>query len=178
MKNLAEAFRLINNIVRIGVIADVDVEHARARVQTGENLTGWRPWISARAGTAQVWDPPTKGEQVVLISPCGDLAQSIILTGIYAGNAPDNSADHYRRAFPDGSVITYDHAAKKLDAQLTGTATIHVTGNATVTSDAEVTVDAKAVRLNDGAGVVTGDHICQMTGKPHADCSKTVFAGK
>jgi phage baseplate assembly protein V len=194
MDRITEAFRLINNIVRVGTIAEVDVSRARARVKAGDNLTGWRPWASARTGTTIDWDPPTVGEQVVLFSPAGDLAQSIIFTGLYAGNAPKDSADIYHRQFPDGSRITYDHQKKLLDVHLSGEATINVTGDATLNiggnakaavggnCDLDVTkvckVNAQRIHHNGGKGVVTQGHICHFTGNPHGDGSSTVTAGK
>lgn len=202
MDRITEAFRLINNIVRIGTIAEVDVTRARARVQAGDNLTGWRPWASARTGTTIDWDPPTAGEQVVLFSPAGDLAQAIIFTGIYAGNAPKDSEDLCHREYPDGSRVTYDHQKKLLDVRLAGETTINVTGSATLNigGDAKAAVggncdfqvagsataniaktckvNALAIHHNGGKGVVTRGHICHFTGNPHGDGSSTVTAGK
>lgn len=188
MTNIAEILRLLNNLIRLGTIAEVDPVAVRVRVQTGDNETDWLPWITARAGTTRDWDPPTVGEQVVLFSPAGDLAQALVLAGINTEQHPAPAAllNLYRRVLPDGTTLTYDHEAKKLDVYLAGDATINVTGNATVnvsktaavTAGTEATVDAPKIKLNGGAGVVTGAHICQMTGKPHSDCSTTVFAGK
>ncbi len=64
-------------------------------------------------------------------------------------------------------------------------ATVTVNKNATVTAGGDIDVDAKnvtcdatSIKLNEGAGVVTGESICHFTGSPHVDVSKTVFAGK
>lgn len=186
MNTLAEAFRLIHNIIRIGTIAEVDVNRARAKVQAGDNLTGWQPWVSARTGTTQEWDPPTSGEQVVLLSPSGDLAQSIIITGLYRQNAPSTSANEHKRVYPDGAVITYNHVEKhlvaslpgKADVNVTGDATVNIGGNATVAVGQICKVDAQKIHLNQGKGVVTQGHICHFTGLPHGDGSSTVTAGK
>jgi len=186
MNTLAEAFRLINNLIRIGTVSEVDHSRARARVKAGDNLTGWQPWMTMRAGTTVDWDPPTVGEQVVLISPSGDLAQAIIITGLFCQNAPSTSADEHKRVYPDGSEITYDHAKKELVASLVGKVNVNITGNATVNIGGNATtavagtckVNALKVLLNDGAPVVTTAHICHFTGTPHSDGSKTVSAGK
>lgn len=186
MNTLAEAFRLIHNLVRIGAVAEVDVDRARARVQAGDNLTGWQPWISARTGTTLEWDPPTVGEQVVLLSPSGDLAQALIITGLYQQNAPSASADEHKRVYPDGATITYDHVKKELVASLPGKANVNITGDATVNIGGKATVavgdickvNATKIHLNDGTGVVTGAHKCLVTGTPHLDFSSTVTAGK
>lgn len=188
MVNLAELLRLLHNLIRLGTVDEVDVAAARARVQSGDNLTDWLPWLSARAGSTRDWDPPTVGEQVLLLSPGGDLAQAIILTGIYsdANPPPATSADLWCRTFPDGTRLEYDHAASRLtldvvgaaDLNIGGDATVTVGGTAAITAGAEATVDAPAIKLNKGAGVVTGAHICHFTGTPHGDVSTTVTAGK
>ncbi len=186
MNTLAEAFRLINNIVRIGTVAEVDVSRARVRVKAGDNLTGWQPWVSARTGTTLEWDPPTVDEQVVLLSPSGDLAQSIIVTGLYRQNAPSQSANEHKRVYPDGADITYDHVKKELVANFPGKVNINITGNATVNIGGNATtavggickVNAQKIHHNDGTGVVTTQHICHFTGNPHGDGSSTVTAGK
>lgn len=186
MNTLAECFRLINNIIRIGTIAEVDVTRARVRVQAGDNLTGWRPWLSARAGTTLDWDPPTVDEQVILVSPAGDLAQSVVLTGLFAGNAPAASEDLWRRVFPDGTQMSYDHAKKelvadfvgKVNVNINGDATVNIGGNATTAVGGICKVNAQKIHHNDGTGVVTGAHKCLVTGTPHLDFSSTVTAGK
>lgn len=188
MLNLAELLRLLNNLIRLGTVAEVDHAAARVRVRSGDNFTDWLPWLSLRAGSTRDWDPPSTGEQVLLLSPAGDLAQAIVLAGIYsaANPPPAASADLWRRTFPDGTAITYDHAASRLTLNavgavkldIEGDATVTVGGTAAITAGAAATIDAPAIKLNKGAGVVTGAHICHFTGNPHGDCSSTVTAGK
>lgn len=195
MKNAAEILRLLNNLIRIGTIEEIDHKAARVRVISGDNLTDWLPWRAARAGKTKTWDPPTKGEQVLLLSPSGDLSQAIILTAIYSDDnpAPSSNPDEYLREFPDGALIRYNHKEKKLTIKTDGDVAIDAGGNVSVkagmsaTVEAKMNVDIKAaalvsvdaamVKLKDGAGVVTGAHICAYTGSPHAHCSMTVTAG-
>lgn len=41
----------------------------------------------------------------------------------------------------------------------------------------KMSASSKGINLGDGgAGVVTGNHVCAYTGRPHAACSSTVFA--
>lgn len=61
--NLVELLRLVHNLIRLGTIAEVDHSHAQVRVQSGELLTNWLPWLEARAGTTRTWSAPTVGEQ-------------------------------------------------------------------------------------------------------------------
>jgi hypothetical protein len=65
-----------------------------------------------------------------------------------------------------------------MSATIAGTTTVQSEGTATINSDGDVLVNATNIKLNNGAGVVTGAHICQYTGSPHSDCSSTVFAEK
>lgn len=171
MKNAAEILRLLNNLIRIGTIEEIDHKAARVRVKSGDNITAWINWTPARAGKTKTWDPPTKGEQVVLLSPSGDMSQAIVLQSLYSDEnpAPSDSENIWLKKFPDGTEIRYDHAAKKLQFDGAGDLQIEVKGSATIR--------AKKIALNDGFGVVTGAHICAYTGSPHADCSKTVTAG-
>ena len=63
--------------------------------------------------------------------------------------------------------------------------TLIVNGKQTITISKDqiinamnITQDAKTIKLNGGAGVITCESICPFTGKPHVDGSTTVFAGK
>lgn len=133
----AELLRLIHNLVRLGTIAEVDHEVARCRVQTGEIVTARLPWLEARAGSTRTWNPPTLGEQVVVLSPGGDPASGVVLTGLYRSQhpAPSASADLWRAELPDGAVLEYDHAESHLKATLPGSAEITAAGGVTLNAD-------------------------------------------
>lgn len=47
-----------------------------------------------------------------------------------------------------------------------------------VTAGGDIIADAKKIKLNGGAGVITCESKCHFTGGPHADGSSVVFAGK
>lgn len=49
----ADLNRRIENIVRLGTIAEVDCAHAKAKVKSGGILTDWLPWVTARAGNVR-----------------------------------------------------------------------------------------------------------------------------
>ena len=46
----AELIRLLENILRVGVVIAVDEESWRVRVQSGELQTDWLRWNTARRG--------------------------------------------------------------------------------------------------------------------------------
>ncbi len=63
---ISELNRKLANIIRIGLIKEVDYEKARVRVKVGEFLTDWLPCITTRAGEDSIWFPPSIDEQVVI----------------------------------------------------------------------------------------------------------------
>ena len=141
--DLSNLSRLLQNLIRLGTIAQV--EGAKARVQLGPSLTTeWLNWITQRAGTTCTWSAPTVGEQVMVLSPGGDLARGIILPALFskAFDAPETSDAIHTTHYPDGAVVQYDHEAHALTATLPG-------GTATITAD-KVTSNAPST-------ICTGD---------------------
>ena len=112
------------NAIRYGTVAEVDYAKARVKIKSGNITTAWLPWAAGRAsGAKRRWDPPEIGEQVAVISPGGDLAQGLVLPGVYQDSAaaPSSSADKDTTVYNDGTVIEYDRAAHALTADLQGT---------------------------------------------------------
>jgi phage baseplate assembly protein V len=72
--------RRVANLIRIGKIAEV--EGAQVKVQIGKVKTNWLPIVSM-AGDTSVWIPITVGEQVAVISPYGEMAQSFVIRSIH-----------------------------------------------------------------------------------------------
>jgi phage baseplate assembly protein V len=126
MTDIAALSRLIENLIRLGTVAEVDhgslpdKRPARVRVQSGDLLTGWLPWTALRAGTTRDWDPLTVGEQVLVFSPSGQTAQGIAIGGLFSALIPANGdrAGLHRRTYPDGAVVEYDSEAHQLLATL------------------------------------------------------------
>lgn len=122
----AEFNRKLENIVRYGVVAEVNHEKRRAKVQTGNILTDWLPWCALRAGTTKIWSPITVGEQCVIISPAGEINSGFILSALYTVefNTPSNSPDEHVIQFADNAVIQYNQAKGELKASGIQTALI------------------------------------------------------
>lgn len=120
MNDFAALSRMLENLIRLGVIAAVQMEPPRVQVKTGKLLTAWLPWLALRAGADQEWDPPTEGEQVILFSPSGQLANGIVVTGLFSDHIPANGnrPGLHRRTYADGAVIEYDSVAHHLNATL------------------------------------------------------------
>ncbi|MDZ5634475.1 phage baseplate assembly protein V [Janthinobacterium sp. GMG1] len=141
--DLSDLTRLLQNLIRLGTIAEV--KGAKARVRLGPTLTTeWLKWATPRAGSTRTWSAPTVGEQVIVFSPGGDLTRGIILPALYSQefDAPDTSDSIHTTHYPDGAVVQYDHAAHALTATLPG-------GTATITAD--------TVTSNAPSTICTGD---------------------
>ena len=67
----AETDRRTANMIRYGEIVEADYQNARVKIKSGDQVTGWVPWVASRAGTYQDWSPPEVGQQVVLACPDG-----------------------------------------------------------------------------------------------------------
>lgn len=121
---LPDMERRLSNAMRMGTVAEVDYAKARVKVKSGNITTAWLPWAAGSANSAKRrWDPPQVGEQVAVLSPGGDLAQGLVMPGIYqqAAGAPSDSGDKDTTVYSDGTVIEYDRAAHALVADLQGT---------------------------------------------------------
>ena len=59
MNDFAALSRMLENLIRFGVIAAVQMEPPRVKVKSGTLDTAWLPWLALRAGADQEWDPPT-----------------------------------------------------------------------------------------------------------------------
>lgn len=157
MSSRSDLPRTSNNQIRIGTVAVVDLSAARCRVQTGEIQTDFVPWFVPRAGDTIEWSAPSVGEQVLLLSPGGDVTGAVALRGLYSDQfaAPSSSESQHLVRFPDGALVQYDHASHELVATLPGG------GKATVTADGGVTVNGPLTVNGDttinGTTTVNGD---------------------
>ena len=145
--SLAELSRKVENMIRIGTISEVDHAARRVRVQSGSLLTDWLKWRVGRAGETRTWCPPTIGEQVMILSPSGELANGIVTPAIYsdAYDAPSSDASMHVIAFPDGAQITYNHTSGALAVSGIKTAIVRAEESVTVdcpqtTATGDVTV--------------------------------------
>lgn len=162
--DIATLARLLENLIRFGTIEAVQMQPPRVKVKSGNIITTWRPWLALRAGDDRDWDPPTLGEQCVLFSPSGNLAQGIVLTGLFSDliTANGDREGLHRRTYRDGAVIEYDSIAKHLRATLPGTAELTAQGNVSITTQAalsamatgDITITSAANITIEAAGTV------------------------
>lgn len=143
--NTADLQRLIENLIRIAEISDVDYddpENPQCRCLVGDIKTNWLSVGHTRMGVVKDWNPPSVGEQVVLVSPSGDLSQAVIIAALSsnANPSPETDPKKPKRTYPDGAVIEYDYQAHKLKAILPTGATFELKsdGGLKVTGDIDL----------------------------------------
>lgn len=149
-----ELSRLLRNMIRTGVIVEIDLDDGRCRVQTGGIVTDWLQWLTARAGRSRSWWAPSVGEQVVVFAIGGELDTAFVLPGIFSDDhpAPSASADAFHITFPDGAVIEYEPETAALTvsgiktADVTASDSIAVTvPMVTVKAETRITLDTPEV---------------------------------
>lgn len=174
---VAELQRQVANLIRLGIIMETDHATARARVLSGELLTGWLPWVTLRAGKDRYWWPPEKGEQVILLSPSGDPAQGVIVAGLYQEAYMQNGTEAgiARQTFQDGARLEYSRSLHRLKAELPpgGTVELKAPGGLDINTQAvlsiqatqRVEISAPEVRIT-GNVIVGGDVIADGVSLP------------
>ncbi|HCD4504022.1 phage baseplate assembly protein V [Phytobacter diazotrophicus] len=150
MKTLAtlnELARAIRNLVRTGVVVEIDLNAGRCRVQTGGIITDWLQWLTQRAGRSRTWWAPSLGEQVLILAVGGELDTAFVLPGIFSDDhpAPSASADAWHIAFPDGAVIEYEPETSALT--VSGIKTADVTASESITATVPVVLVRAAERI-------------------------------
>lgn len=164
--NPTDLLRLLLNLVRKGTVIAVDHDTELCRVECGDLQTNWIRWLSLAAGETRDWNPPTAGEQVLVLAPGGEMADGVALRGISSEDkpAPSHKPSTHTRTYPDGARIEYDHDARTLVATLPAGATVLLeapgsvtvkTGTATVEAD-QVTVKANTITLDAPTTTCTG----------------------
>ncbi|ENR8312285.1 phage baseplate assembly protein V, partial [Yersinia enterocolitica] len=131
-----EILRLLRNLIRIGTVAEVDLDQALCRVATGDNITGWLNWLTLRAGQSRSWWAPSEGEQVLILSLGGELDTAFVLPGIFSDDfpPPSASADGLYLAFPDGATLHYEPESGELQADGVKTAVINASESINATA--------------------------------------------
>ncbi|SPK73053.1 Bacteriophage P2 Baseplate assembly protein GPV [Cupriavidus taiwanensis] len=173
MDSATELARLIENLIRLGTIAEVDTgSPPRVRVKAGGMTTDWLPWLERRAGATRTWNPPTVGEQVVLLCPSGELRNGVILTGVPtdANDVPSHSASETVTLYPDGAITRYNHVSGALD--ITGVQTVVLKASQTVVIDCPDTVFKGKVTVEKLFTYLAG-----MAGEAGAAGAKTSIKG-
>ncbi|WP_434629444.1 phage baseplate assembly protein V [Chromobacterium sp. CV08] len=190
MENFADLSRRLESLIRFGTIAEVDHASRRVRVKSGGLTSNWMPWGASRAGQTRDWEPPTPGEQVVLLCPSGDPAGGVALLALYSDqfDAPSGSPDEHLRVYPDGARVLYNHATGALTVSGTKTATVQaaervtldvpetlITGNVTINGRLTVLGDVMAKAKATISGLFS--YLAGMAGQGGAGGASTTITG-
>jgi phage baseplate assembly protein V len=138
-----ELDRRISNLIKFGTVQAADYVNATVRIKAGDILTDWLPWQTQRAGGNISWHAPEIGEQVVVLSPSGELNQGVVLIGLYQSLKPPAVAtpNIHQIVYSDGAIVEYDRHMHHLKAVLPDGATMAVraTGGMTIIGDITLT---------------------------------------
>ena len=132
---LSDLAKRLSNIIRIGAIFEINHQTAKARVKIGELETDFLPWANSNSGSNNSWNPPEIDEQVIILSPSGDLSQAVILPSLYKNNASDSDQNIKSITYQDGSKISFNVSSGTFDLDLKGDVAIKVVGNANIEGD-------------------------------------------
>ncbi|MDR2164667.1 MAG: phage baseplate assembly protein V [Zoogloeaceae bacterium] len=152
--------RRIESLIRIGVVSAVDHAAGKCRVKTGGLETNWLTWRERREGATTDWDPPTIGEECMIFSPSGELAGGIVFPGVpsTAHPPPSHDKNQWKRLFPDGTFILYDHAAHLFQINL-GSTVLTLTRGMAILKTPFFLVDAP---MTEFTGVVQIDNLLHV----------------
>ena len=100
----------ISELVKIGVIEEANEFDTLFRVRCGKILTNWIPATAIRASNDSDYWTPEVNEQVVILSPAGNLSQGIIIGSLYQTKhpAPAPNKEIRRTIYKDGTIVEYD----------------------------------------------------------------------
>ena len=154
----ADLLRRLENLIRLGTVADVDYQQALVRVDVSELRTDWLPWLTARAGGDRDWWAPEIDEQVLLLAVSADPAQAVVLPAVYRDQfpPPGSGPDIRRVVFGDGANMYYDRSAHHLEICLPLGGTVHICATGDVTVDGDVIADGVSLKTHVHTEVKTG----------------------
>lgn len=133
----AELMRLLENILRQGVVEQISADKKAVRVRSGRLLTTWIRWNVTRAGAFSIWLPPSIGEQVWIGCQGGNPENAFVIGSAYSADNPPTGSSLLEITItaPDGARLHYDAAADAGALAVTGIKTAHIQAETRVTLD-------------------------------------------
>lgn len=152
----AEQDRLISDLICLGRIEQVDHAAKRTKVRS-KTLSAWLPWPTEMGRNYRRWRPLRTGQQVILASPSGDMAQAVIVGMLYTDNlpAPESDPDLDLIEFENGAAISHDISNGAMVVTCTGDLTIEVAGTLSLNASNHV-IDGP---VDQNGGDLTSDGI-------------------
>lgn len=155
---VAELERRIAGVMRHGVVAEVDPEKQRVRLDFGPSHGGegkfLSPWVpyAQFSGALKVHTPPTVGQQLTAMSPTGDFRQAVAIPLTHSDQNPSPSGAG------DQNVVTYGNVTMTVADDLVE---VRVGGALLKITSAEITVSTSgsSIVLNGDGVTVAGARI-------------------
>ncbi|MDC5266288.1 phage baseplate assembly protein V [Acinetobacter baumannii] len=157
----ADINRRLENLIRFGTIKTVNPSKPipLVTVDLDDIVTPEIRFFNARAGNDSTWDPPSEDEEVIVISPCGEIGPtSVVFYGLYNNDhpAPSDDLNQKIRVFSDGCIIAYDISAHQLSAILPSGGKAIVTADGGITVNGDTTINGN-LQIN-GSTAMTGNN--------------------
>ncbi|RZG78351.1 phage baseplate assembly protein V [Acinetobacter sp. WCHAc060033] len=168
---LGQMDRILANLIKIGRIQSVDLGAGTATVDFDGEVVADLEWSKSRAGNDRTWNGGySKDEQVLVLSPSGDLSQGVIAFSISQNTFPNaGTTENPTKIYEDGTVIEYDKSSHTLvvDASASSGHVLIKCDTATIKADSSITLDApkticsgnltvaKSLSMGAGGGSVT-----------------------
>lgn len=157
----ADINRRLENLIRFGTIKTINPSKPipLVTVDLDDIVTPEIRFFNARSGNDSTWDPPSLNEEVMVISPCGEIGPtSVVFYGLYNNEHPALSDDLNQkiRVFADGCIIAYDISAHELSAILPSGGKAIVTADGGITVNGDTTINGN-LQIN-GSTAMTGNN--------------------
>ena len=168
----ADYQRKLHNIATIGTVFAVNPSDQTMRLAVGDNETDWLPMPALAAGQVSVWRCPSVGEQFLLVSPSGELANAVPVVSLYSNQMPSPSTDPNEIfvRYNDRDMLKIDTRGSKLHLTINNTtldSTVLITGdlqvNGNIHADGDIVAGSISLQNHRHGGVKGGS---DSTGAP------------
>lgn len=149
---ITELNRIVANIVRLGRIETVDLTKTppKVTVKIGNLITAELDFVTLRAGEDKSWWPVTAGEQVIVLSPDGNLTKGLVIGSIFQNSIPPstNVGNLIRTDYSDGAVTEYDKDNHRMKITLPTDGTLEIVASGGVSIIGDLTVNGNITSTN------------------------------
>jgi len=111
LMRIGELERKLDNSVRHGKVTDVDTKKQLARIEIGEKdgkplKSAWLPYAQL-AGEFKAHRPPTKGQQLTMFAPNGEVRQAVLLPFTWSEQnpSPSDKEDEHVTTFGQMKIV-------------------------------------------------------------------------
>lgn len=119
---LSETQRRLHQLLHTGVVVAVDAETAQVKLDDGELVTDWIPYITPGFGGMAIWSLPPIGARCLLLAADADWAHAVALPLLAE---PRGEPHEHIITFSDGTSVEYNTLTHTLVAM--GASRIQVT---------------------------------------------------